>query len=107
MADRVRMKSNSSFDNPFIYNHEKDREGRTFVQEGDAFSTEPEHGEQLFRSGLADKASGSVSDRTERQDKLKGAQTSADTLAVTTNRNVNETSAPVATAPASKSTVKA
>lgn len=86
MADRVRMKATNVFDNPFVYNHNKDREGRTFVQEGDEFSTEPEHAEELFRASMADKIDGEVSERDARQAMIKGAQTSADTTAITTTR---------------------
>ena len=85
MADRVRMKSKSTFDNPFIYNHTKGREGSTTVQDGDEFSTEPEHAEQLEQTGLAETISGDVSDRTDRQQSLVGSQTSA-TGAIVTNR---------------------
>ena len=95
MADRVRMKSKSTFDNAFIYNHTKEREGRTYVQDGDEFSTEPEHAEQLEQAELAETISGDVSEATERQTALKGTQTTAPG-AITTNR-VNR---PVAAAPA-------
>ena len=52
---------------------------------GDEFSTEPEHAEQLEQVQLAEKIAGDVSDRTERQEKLKGTQTSG-TDAIITNR---------------------
>jgi hypothetical protein len=85
MGDRIRMKSKSTFDNPFIHNHTKDREGSTTVQDGDEFSTEAEHGEQLEQSGLAETIKGDVSTTTERQEALKGTQTSA-AGAIVTNR---------------------
>ena len=85
MGDRVRMKSKSTFDNPFIFNHTKEREGSTTVQAGDEFSTEPEHADQLEQANPAEKIAGDVSERTERQQKLKGAQTSG-TEAIITNR---------------------
>lgn len=98
MADRVRMKSKSIFDNPFIYNHAKEREGRTTVQDGDEFSTEPEHAVQLEDGGLAEKISGDVSDRTDRQTALKGAQTSG-TGAIITNRPASRAAATTPAAP--------
>lgn len=96
MADRVRMKSKSTFDNPFIYNHEEVRLGRTTVQDGDEFSTEEEHAVKLEQVQLAERVSGDVSDRTDRQEKLIGTQKSAGN-AVQTKRETNS----AAPAPAS------
>ena len=79
------LKSKSTFDNAFIYNHTKEREGRTYVQDGDEFSTEPEHAEQLEQAELAETIKGDVSVATERQTALKGTQTTAPG-AITTNR---------------------
>ena len=84
MADRVRMKSKSTFDNPFICNHMKGREGSTTVQPDDEFSTEPEHAEQLKQVDMAETITGDVSDRTERQERLKGTQTSGTGAIITT-----------------------
>lgn len=96
---RVRMKSKSTFDNPFIYNHEKAREGSTSVQDDDEFSTEAEHADQLEQNDLADKISGDVSETTERQEKLKGTQTSAGG-AIITNRVDPKPAAPAKAAAA-------
>ena len=84
MAERVRMKSKSTFDNPFIYNHTKERLGSTTVQPNDEFSTEPEHAEQLKQVEMAETIEGDASDRTDRQEKLKGTQTSGTGAIITT-----------------------
>ncbi|MGY2732806.1 hypothetical protein [Sphingomonas sp. UYP23] len=100
MADRVRMKSKSTFDNPFIYNHSKERLGSTTVQPDDEFSTEPEHADQLKAVSMAETISGDVSDRTERQEKLKGTQTSA-AGAIITNRSAPSPATPAKASAAS------
>ncbi len=99
VADRVRMKSKSTFDNLFIHNHTEGRVGWTTVQDGDEFSTEPEHAEQLDQAGMAEKISGDVSATTERQAKLKGAQVSG-TGAIITNRAAPQPAQAPASAPA-------
>lgn len=100
MAERVRMKSLSTFDNPLVFNHAKEREGRTSVQPGDEFSTEEEHAVQLEQAKMAERASGDVSDRTEKQAMIKGAQTPSPRPAISANRKAETPVAQAVVAPA-------
>ena len=98
MADRVRMQSLSTFDNPLIHNHAAEREGRTTVQDGDEFSTEEAHAVQLEQMNLAERTKGGVSDRTEKQAMIVGAQTPSPRPAISSQRKTD--GSPIIEAPA-------
>ena len=89
MADRVRMKAKTVFNNPLITTHREDGDIRSdphTVIEDDEFSTGEVHASELERLGFAERIEGEAAEASERAIMIAGAQTPSTTPAIALDR---------------------